>query len=231
MMRGKGFTLIELMVVLAIIVIIATASVPQVQLWIARNRGLTAVTMIISDFSKAKAMAEYSVKISESDRLNLKNGDFQRSKSFTAMVFKASSYSIVQQPDDIGWESVTPLKTSKFPINVSVAFVNGAVATDNPGPSLATVVFSSTGRLKNTSGGLVPFGADMGNLPCGSVQSPLDGSRIFYAKLKSQINSSNALWYRIEIDTEGESFVCMEPGTASDPKSNFEEATANVVDL
>ena len=34
----KGFTLIELMVVLGIISIIATASVPKIQDWTARNR-------------------------------------------------------------------------------------------------------------------------------------------------------------------------------------------------
>jgi len=60
-MERKGFTLIELMVVLAIIVIIATASVPKIQVWTARNRGATAVSQIISDFSKAKSIAAYSV--------------------------------------------------------------------------------------------------------------------------------------------------------------------------
>jgi prepilin-type N-terminal cleavage/methylation domain-containing protein len=57
----QGFTLIELMVVLSIIVIIATASVPKIQVWIARNRGNQAVSQLISDISKAKSISGYTV--------------------------------------------------------------------------------------------------------------------------------------------------------------------------
>ncbi|HPA57221.1 MAG TPA: prepilin-type N-terminal cleavage/methylation domain-containing protein, partial [bacterium] len=60
-MKFKGFTLIELMVVLAIIIIIATASVPKIQEWTARNRGNQAVSQLISDFTKARSIAGYTV--------------------------------------------------------------------------------------------------------------------------------------------------------------------------
>ncbi|HNZ54990.1 MAG TPA: prepilin-type N-terminal cleavage/methylation domain-containing protein [bacterium] len=55
-MKFKAFTLIELMVTLGVITIIATASVPQVQMWIARNKGIQIVSQVISDFSKAETL-------------------------------------------------------------------------------------------------------------------------------------------------------------------------------
>ncbi len=230
MMRRKGFTLIELMVVLAIIVIIATASVPQIQLWNARNKGVAAVSMVISDFSKAKAMAGYSMTVNMSIRDTSMNpdGEFIRNKLFTAILYRKTSYSIIQQSGSDAWYAVNPLKQSKLPKNVSIERVNAGFTTDNPGES-HTVIFTSTGRLKKVDGSLVLFGADASGIVCGNVGSPLEGTRIFIAYLKSKIDDNRSLWYQIEIDTEGETFICVEPGGDSVP--DFSGDTANIVEL
>lgn len=231
MMRRKGFTLIELMVVLTIIVIVATASVPQIQLWNARNKGVAAVSMVISDFSKAKAMAGYSMTVDRSIRDTSMNpdGEFIRNKLFTAILYRKTSYSIIQQSGSDAWYTVNPLKQSKLPKNVSIESVNTASPNDNSGQSPATYIFTSTGRLKNTDGSLVLFGANATGIVCGNVGSPLEGTRIFIAYLKSKIDDNRSLWYQVEMDTEGETFICVETGGDSAP--DFSGDTANIVEL
>lgn len=226
MMRRKGFTLIELMVVLTIIVIIATASVPQIQLWIARNRGLTAVATIISDFSKAKSMAAYSMTVN-TDSLDA-DSNLQRSKLTTAIMFRKTSYSILQQSGTAAWHELSPLKFSKIPLNVSIESVNTEATNDNPGQSI-TLIFTSTGRLKKTNGALVLFGEVLGDVKCGALDSPLNGKRVFGSIIKSKVDALHYIWYRVEIDTAGEYFICMDLTSGAEP--NFEADTANVVEL
>lgn len=226
MTERKGFTLIELMVVLTIIVIIATASVPQIQLWIGRNRGLSAIATIISDFSKAKAMAAYSMTVN-TDSLDA-DSNLQRSKLTTAIMFRKTSYSILQQSGTAAWHELGPLKFSKIPLNVSIESVNTGATSDNPGQS-PTLIFTSTGRLKQTNGALVPFGAGLGNLKCGALDSPLNGRRVFVSIMNSRVDDSHYIWYRVEIDTAGEYFICMDLSGSTEP--NFEADTANVIEL
>ncbi|HPS31106.1 MAG TPA: prepilin-type N-terminal cleavage/methylation domain-containing protein [bacterium] len=223
-MRRKGFTLIELMVVLTIIVVIATASVPKIQSWTARNRGAAAVSQIISDFSKAKAIAAYSVNVNTQ---TLVNGSYDRTRPETAIMFKKSSYSILQRTDATAWNIVSPLKQTALPHNVTITNINGG-STSDTGDS-PTLIFTSTGRVKKTNDALVLFGAGSANQVCGAVTSPLEGRRIFNAILTSQIDSVHFLYYRIEIDTAGEFFVCMEPADSTTP--NFAGATANILEL
>lgn len=225
-MERKGFTLIELMVVLAIIVIIATASVPQVQLWTARNRGMAAVAQIISDFSKAKAIAAYSVTDTGVDG----TGNYTRSRPVTTVMFRTSSYSIIQEtgaPHD-----ASPLKRTAFPLRVSLQFVNGLPTNDVPSSTpQTTFIFTSTGRLKRFSNdSLVPFGAGFGGLTCGGVPSPLNGKRIFNGILKAEITGEKGLWYRIEIDTSGQFSVCMMLSSDGNEPS-FSDPKAKVLEL
>ena len=230
--RANGFTLIELMVVLTIIVIIATASVPQIQLWIARNRGMTAVAQIISDFSKTKSIAAYSVN-ANTDNLSA-SGNLVRTRPETAMMFRRSSYSILQRTVSTkAWhevESDSPLKKTALPLRVEIKFVNAEEPTDNPGNS-PTLIFTSTGRTKKIDNSLVLPGADAGDLECGDINSPLNGRRIFVARIRSAVDDSRFLWYQIEIDTSGESFICMVTVTGEATTPDFSAETANIVEL
>lgn len=224
-MKRKGFTLIELMVVLAIIVIIATASVPKVQVWTARNRGVTAVSQIISEISKAKSIAAYSVNNTGVDGA----GNYTRVRPETAIMFRGSSYSILQRTGSTDWPDVSPLKQTALPLKVSIVSVNGDSA-NNLG-NTPTLIFTSTGRVKKTDNALVPLGIN-GSLECGDVgnyHSPLNGRRVFNLILKSEIDEDSFFWYRIEIDTAGEFLVCMEPGDAS--QADFKGASVNLLEL
>lgn len=232
-MRKNGFTLIELMVVLAIIMILATASVPQIQLWTARNRGATAVSQIISDFSKAKSIAAYSVGTLDTTGATgfYTGGKYTRVRPETAIMFRTSSYSILQRTNTaIAWQDTPPLKRTALPLRVSVVSINAGPTNDSSGAS-ATLILTSTGRVKKIDNSLVQLGASMGAMKCGDVDSPLNNRRVFGAIMKSDIDvdGTKALWYQVEIDTAGEIFVCVEPSSSGQP--NFQGAGANVLEI
>ncbi len=223
-MKFKAFTLIELMVVLAIIVIIATASVPQVQVWIARNRGNQAVSQFISDFSKAKSIAAYTVIDStvNIDGHNVEMGV----RPQTAILARKTNYSILQKDSMSGaWSDISDrsIKRVNLPQNVFLERVNDAT---NSSGSTATIVFTSSGRLKNSANAIIP---DIGgSYNCGSVSSPINGKRVVVAIIRSMVTSSNGLWYRIEIAESGEYVVCV---SASDTIPVFEDNAEGYLDI
>jgi len=216
-MKFKAFTLIELMVVMAIIVIIATASVPQIQLWIARNNGVSAVSTIVSEFSKARSIAGYSVKQRATGITGL--------RSQTALYFNNTAVAILQRDTmTVGsWNINESIRTVSLPNNVSILYINGNSLT-----SPYTTIFSSTGRLKKSDGSLVPFGAGLGNLVCGATSSPLNGRIMFSSVLLSSVGAQGGIWYRVEIDETGNYAVC---SVAKTTLADFNEENAGYIEL
>lgn len=229
MKRFSGFSLIELMVVLAIITIIATASVPQIQVWTARNRGNAAVSQIISDFTKAKSIAGYSVN---------DVGQPIGIRPQVGMMIRTTRYLILQKNAMSGaWSEAgdTAIKTARMPMNVLVDWVNGEPTNDNSGSFSPTVVFTSSGRLKKGSDNslITNFG---GGLRCGGasgIDSPINAKRVFLAVVRSMINGTDGIWYRIEIDATGEYFVCSATNSSvgGDTPPDFDSVAGSVMEF
>lgn len=205
-MKFKGFTLLELMVVLAIIVIIATASVPQIQVWIARNRGNQAVAQLISDISKAKSISGYTVN---------DNRDYIGQRPETAIMIRKTGYSIIQRTDmnagawtDVPGAANTILKKVSLPLRVRLHYVNNEETIDSAGMYSPTIVLTSSGRFKNGSDNTLVVDGIGGGVMCNGVASPLNGKRVFIAILQSIIDDSGGIWYLIEMDQAGEYAVC-----------------------
>lgn len=196
-MKLKGFSLIELMVVLAIITIIATASVPQIQMWTARNRGLSAVSTIISEFSKAKSIAGYSVRQRATGITGL--------RPQTALHFTNNSISILQRDTmTVGsWNISEAIKTIAMPRDVEIDEINlNSVSTPQ------TILFTSTGMLKTAAGALSALNIG-GDLQCGGVDSPLNGGRrALLVTVVATVTGSGGIWYRIEMDETGNYAIC-----------------------
>jgi len=236
--KTNGFSLLELMIALGALTIIATVSVPKVQVWNARNRGLQTVMEIISDFSKARSVAGYTVvgddtngyidiplKVKDSDGLPDGSGTMKVYLGIrlqTAIVFGLHDYSIYQKKDmantAASWQNSTLLKKNLLMDSVSIESVNNI--TEHEGFS-RRLVFNSNGMVKTNLD-------DFPNLTpekCGSSDNHLK-KMVMSAVVRSKIGGSDdSIWYRIDIDKSGEYFVC------TSFSSNFADATANPLSI
>ena len=251
MRKTNGFSLIELMIALGVLTIIATVAVPKVQVWNARNRGLQAVVEILSDFSKARSIAGYTVVGDKTngkidipvDASNESAGTmpvYIGIRLQTAMVFRAHEYAIYQKESMkvSDWNTATVLKKNMLPNTVSIVKINNL---DNISETAAAndvskrLVFTSNGLVKTQSGGDVSTSesfATASKVSCGGELSPMT-SLVFSAVVKSKISGTenDAVWYRIEIDQTGEYFICMafSSSSGSDVSSVF--ANGNVLSI
>ena len=225
MRKTKGFSLMELMIAMAILTIIATVAVPKVQVWNARNRGLQAVMELISDFSKARSIAGYTVvgdNTSGVIQIPVKVNDttyesegtpmkvYLGLRLQTAIVFGLHEYSIYQKKDmenSVGsWQQASLLKKNRFQDSVSIEKMN---ESDDPSPFVRRLVFGSNGIVKNSDDGFASYDSqDCGNED-NLKENPLK-QIVMSAVLRSKISGSgnDSIWYRVDIDKSGEYFVC-----------------------
>lgn len=232
-MRFKAFSLIELMVILAIITIIATASIPQVQMWTARNRGIQAVSQIISDFSKTRSIAGYTV-VSDLGRIEYESGEdaYIGIRLQTAIMYRKSNYSILQKSsmitadwsDDIAGDV---LKKTVLPKDVTIEVVNSSSTSDS-NSNTPVITITSNGKIKDKNSQLIHGSSGE---ECAGLQSPIN-NKVLVVLLKSMVGGSttNGIWYRVEIDQTGEYFVCSVFGINNAPDFNDDEI-ANVLEI
>ncbi|MBO4712182.1 prepilin-type N-terminal cleavage/methylation domain-containing protein [bacterium] len=221
MRKTKGFSLMELMIAMGILTIIATIAVPKVQVWNARNRGLQAVMEIISDFSKARSVAGYTVVGDDTNgvikipvKVNDDTGESEGGdmnvylgiRLQTAIVFGLHEYSIYQKKDMANtagsWQNSTLLKKNLLMNSISIESVNGS--TDSSTAFLRRLVFNSNGGVKNKDDAFPSLNAAQ----CGGKDNHLK-QLVMSLVLRSKIGGSeDSIWYRIDIDKSGEYFVC-----------------------
>lgn len=226
MRKTKGFSLIELMIAMGVLTIIATVAVPKVQMWNARNRGLQTVMEIISDFSKARSVAGYTIVGNDGNNKieipvdvdnpgGTKMPVYMGIRRQTAMVFRKSEYGIYQK------QSMTPtwsaansviLKSNKLLNTVTVETINGqAVPTDSTAfNSNAILDFTSNGKIRNSSGSVVSAGAGSNTCGNGLGKKTLLQHVVFSVIIRSRITLSgeDSIWYRVNVDQRGDYNVC-----------------------
>ena len=225
-MRKRGFSLLELMITLGVLTIVATVAVPKVQVWNARNRGLKTVMELISDFSKAKSVAGYTVAVdSENGRIEIpRNVDlpdgggtmpvYMGIRRQTALMFGKTEYAIYQKDTmDNTWDnSAFLLKKNTLMNTLTLEKVNGNTVPDSMTSfeEAGLLTFTSTGKLKTAQGKIVTTTSnDAGK--CGSTSTTRYLQNvIFSAVLRSKISkdSTDSIWYRVEIDQRGEYSIC-----------------------
>ena len=236
--KTKGFSLIELMVAMAVLTILATVAVPKVQMWNARNRGLKAVLDIISDFSKARSIAGYTVVGDDTNgaikipvKVNDLTGESEGGdmnvylgiRLQTAIVFGLHEYSIYQKKDMANtagsWENAELLKKNQLPNTISIESMNN---DSEAGGFTRRLVFTSNGLVKTKADTFPSLTA----AKCGGSDNHLK-QLVMSAVVRSKIDGSgsDSIWYRIDIDKSGEYFIC------TSFSNNFTDSTANPLNI
>jgi len=220
--KTNGFSLIELMIAMGILTVIATVAVPKVQVWNARNRGLQTVMELISDFSKARSVAGYTVVGSSNNSINIPvniSDDSEGAATMpvymgvrrqTAMVFRKSEYAIYQKQsmDTSTWDATAvQLKKNMLLDTVTIESVNGGTPSSNVASFATALNFTSTGMLKKSTG---EFYGNQSTGLCGDVSERYLPKIVFSVVIRSRVSSSgnDSIWYRLDIDQRGEYSVC-----------------------
>ena len=241
--KTKGFSLMELMIALGILTIIATVAVPKVQMWNARNRGLQAVMEIISDFSKARSVAGYTVVGDDTNgvikipvKVNDETGESEGGdmnvylgiRLQTAIVFGLHEYSVYQKKDMANtagsWQNSSLLKKNILPETVSIERMNNDTESEG---FTRRLVFNSNGVVKTKEDAFPSLTA----AKCGANDNHLK-KLVMSLVLRSKIDISggDSIWYRIDIDKSGEYFVCS-AFASSYSDSIFTNSTANPLNI
>ncbi len=198
----RGFTIIELMVVLALIGLVSYLSIPRVEEWIARQQARQFISQFISDFSKAVSISRVNQNVT---------GEF----SIGAVITRAAIY--VNFNDPRRYAVLTRTEAGSSPVNWSPATDNVLKEVILPGrlqiydvnhvnSGTAVLQFTPSGQVRNVVGNpIAPFQEN-----CGSQAS----NKLYHAQvvLRANLYFSQPLFYRIEVNTLGEYRVCMSLG-------------------
>lgn len=231
MRKTNGFSLIELMVAMAVLTIIATVAVPKVQVWNARNRGLKVVMELLSDFSKARSVAGYTIVNSSGAAFKIpvnveeeetsddddtsgssKMEVFVGVRSQTAIVFRKKEYGIYQKTS-MAAADWTPsksvmLKRNLLADNVTIERVNETMYPASNTTSFESLLaFTSNGMLKNTDDKIITGIGGNDADKCGNKKALQNV--VLSAVIRSKISSDGeSIWYRLNIDRNGDYTIC-----------------------
>jgi prepilin-type N-terminal cleavage/methylation domain-containing protein len=197
----RGFSLLELIVVLVIITMLATFSVPQVNLWVAQNRARRAIVQLIGDFNRARILAAGTSV--------LKTNEMISRRPLTALHFPNSqSYRTIQRlgTNLFGWgasASDVIVRSSELHHSVSFVTINGVAAGANN-----VIIFTPSKQIMNMGRAIITTVADANTEKCGTIDNPLKDNRVFQVVLKSDITETVSMYYYINIGPGGEHYVC-----------------------
>lgn len=239
MRKTKGFSLIELMIAMGVLTIIATVAVPKVQVWNARNRGLQAVMELLSDFSKARSVAGYTIVGNDGNNKieipvdvdnpgGAKMPVYMGIRRQTAMVFRKSEYGIYQKQSMTStWNAANSLmlKSNKLLNTVTVERINGLATPSDPTAFNNNTIlnFTSNGKIRSSGGAIISSGQASDQCGSGDNKKISLEQVVFSAIIRSKITASgdDSIWYRVNMDQRGDYTVCTLFSSSSSVPTDF----------
>ncbi len=211
-----GFTILELMVVLALIGLVSYLSIPRVEEWIARQQARQFISQFISDFSKAVSISRVNQNVT---------GEF----SIGAVITRAAIYVNFNNPRR--YYLLTRVDAGSMPVNWSPTTDHVLKEVNLSGrlqiydvnlvnSGTAVLQFTPSGQVRNVVGTpITPFQEN-----CGSQAS----NKLYHAQvvLRADLYFSQPLFYRIEVNTLGEYRVCMSLGNNTFTETGDVEVTS-----
>lgn len=201
----KGFTLIEMVVVLVLIAVVARLSVPRIEEWVARQQARSAITNLLADYQKAATLARLST-----NTLGTSGAHINR----TALYIKTDGFLILTRglsDSWFGWNPSTDTVLKKFdlPPRVTIAKIsnNQGVLSDINNP--ISIAFTSTGQaLVPGSGALAPTNVPMFNCRKATGETIVYAARGTMFQLRVAVNATNVINYELHIDDLGQHRLC-----------------------
>lgn len=208
----KAFSLLELLITMAVISIIMAASAPGVDRWISRYRTRTFFSQLVSDMSEARLMA-YSSGKRITGSLTISTTQYNRS----AIQFTSTGYIIIMRTNPVIGGNWNPdntynrvVKTVNYPKEISFnrIYLDAARWGGNQHFEYAASVkpviyFTPTGTMGNglSNDLLSSTGSQCGD---GVPTHPA----AFTARFTASPSFTAPMYYEIHIDTEGNYLLC-----------------------
>ncbi|HOW50446.1 MAG TPA: prepilin-type N-terminal cleavage/methylation domain-containing protein [bacterium] len=215
-MSRRAFTIVELMVVIALISVTAVLSMPRVNEWIARQQAKRVISQLITDYSKAVALSSKST-------MHTSTGGSYTNRA--AIYFQNAdgkhAYSILLRNNgsNASWSMNDPVvKFVRLPGRVSFTNINET----SFGSTAATAIsFTSTGIALDNANTMLNLKSfyDVPSNCGGQTSNKKYSARI---DLRADISDSKALFYRVEINQFGEYRICASFGDANFASNGLE---------
>ncbi|MFO7735840.1 MAG: prepilin-type N-terminal cleavage/methylation domain-containing protein [bacterium] len=202
-----GFTLLELLITMAVISIIAVFSVPRVDRWLKRIKIKDASSTLALDFAKARSLAR-TVKTENDDGAFNPFTTLVQRPSQAALSFREDGYSIILRRDANtvgGWDSEsndydTEVKRVEFPYDVEVVSVETSQGETPAGDNPVVSFFPSGKMMNNTNITLSTLTSSCGGTADSNVLAAIE--------MQTESFDGNRFYYLVNIKQNGTSTVC-----------------------
>ena len=217
----KAFSLLELMIVMAVISILMAAAAPGVDRWVSRYRAHNFFAQLISDMASTRLLA-YSSRITQT---TTSDADSTTQYSQSAIRFTNTNYVIMQRSTPQSGSTWNPaenynrvIKTVNYPQNITLTQVKlqlfdataANIYTDSGTP---TIFFTPTGAMGD---GMSTAASNMVK-STGEICGDVDGAPApthpasFHAQFTVVPKLGIPIYYEIHIDQEGTYALCYAP--------------------
>lgn len=203
----SGFTLLELLITMAVISIIAVFSVPRVDRWLKRIKIKDVSSTLALDFARARSLAKTVKTENDEGAFNPFTTLVQR-PSQAALSFREDGYSIILRRNSNavgGWDFEnndydTEVKRAEFPYDVEMISVETSQGETAAGDNPLVSFFPSGKMMNNANTRLSTLTSNCGGTADSNVLAAIE--------MQTESFDGNRFYYLVNIRQNGTSTIC-----------------------